>query len=170
VIVGEVLPENLPKQVNKALKNQFGKDDIVLVEKKPGAREFPHDKFFVIKSGGNDSDIKGYLHYGRVMTCRSGVCSMPDEKVSGVDSEYFDYMIFFNPSVMVENIRVFNYQASYGHEITARGWLRQFQGFSGEKSLNVGKNIDAISGATVSVHAITDDVQWKTSLLKKMLH
>ncbi|WP_372933823.1 FMN-binding protein [Mariniphaga sediminis] len=34
--------------------------------------------------------------------------------------------------------------------------------------MEVGKDIDAISGATVSVHAITDDVQWKTKLFQEM--
>jgi Na+-translocating ferredoxin:NAD+ oxidoreductase RnfG subunit len=32
----------------------------------------------------------------------------------------------------------------------------------------VNKNIDAISGATISVQAITDDVQRQTALLQRM--
>jgi len=34
--------------------------------------------------------------------------------------------------------------------------------------LEVNKNIDAISGATISVFAITNDVQLKTKILKLM--
>ncbi|HCY41547.1 MAG TPA: FMN-binding protein, partial [Prolixibacteraceae bacterium] len=48
-------------------------------------------------------------------------------------------------------------------------WLKQFQGYDGTRPLTVGKSIDAISGATVSVFSITDDIQEKTRLLKKIV-
>ncbi len=35
--------------------------------------------------------------------------------------------------------------------------------------MTVGKNIDAVSGATISVNAITDDITDKTELLKNLL-
>jgi len=64
---------------------------------------------------------------------------------------------------------VYNYQATHGQEVTNKGWLKQFQGYDGSRSLTVGKSIDAISGATVSVLGITNDVQEKTRLLKQII-
>ena len=82
--------------------------------------------------------------------------------------EYFDYFILFDITKTVQIVKVFNYQASRGHEITAKGWLKQFIGHDGSESLQVDKNIDAVSGATISAYAITADVNMKTSLLKKL--
>ena len=52
--------------------------------------------------------------------------------------------------------------------MTAKGWLKQFTGYNGTSQLEVNKNVDAISGATVSVYAITDDVIAKTEILGKL--
>ncbi|WP_234408600.1 FMN-binding protein [Marinilabilia salmonicolor] len=84
------------------------------------------------------------------------------------NSEYFDYFILFDAEKSVQVVKVFNYQATHGYEITSRGWLKQFAGHDGSESLQVNKNIDAISGATISVQAITEDVQRQTSLLQRM--
>jgi len=49
-------------------------------------------------------------------------------------------------------------------------FLPASRGFSGEQPLEAGKNIDAISGATVSVHAITGDVKLKTKMLEEIIY
>jgi len=165
---GQVLQNDLPKPVAKFIEGIYGKEEIILTEKKISANIFNADKFFAVHRNGS-SELKGYLHFGRVNTCRAEGCSAPGISGPAEKSEYFDYTILFTPAMEVEDIRVYNYQASYGHEITARGWLKQFKGFSGEKTLEVGKHIDGISGATISVIAITDDVQFKTRLLKENL-
>jgi hypothetical protein len=69
----------------------------------------------------------------------------------------------------VELVKIFNYAATHGHEVSAKGWLKQFAGYNGSDTLQVGKNVDAISGATISVYGITLDVQMKTILLKNYL-
>jgi len=66
-------------------------------------------------------------------------------------------------------VRVFNYQATHGQEVSAKGWLRQFDGYDGSTVLKVGKDIDAISGATISVYGITRDVQERTRLLARII-
>jgi Na+-translocating ferredoxin:NAD+ oxidoreductase RnfG subunit len=101
-----------------------------------------------------------------VNSCRAGGCSISGNTPANMDSEYFDYYIFFDSAKTVKQVEVFNYQATHGYEITAKGWLKQFTGFSGKDSLVVNKDIDGISGATISVYAITSDVQEKTRMLK----
>ncbi|MFB6341132.1 FMN-binding protein [Saccharicrinis sp. FJH62] len=109
-----------------------------------------------------------FVYVGRVLSCRAGGCSINGNKNHDGDSEYFDYFMFFDPDKTVRLVKVFNYQATHGQEVTARGWLRQFAGFDGTDNLDVGKNIDAISGATISVNALTFDVQEKTGILQRM--
>lgn len=110
----------------------------------------------------------GFAYVGRVNTCRSGGCS-GDQNSSQLASEFFDYFILFDRSGKVLQVRVFNYQATHGHGITSRGWLRQFNGYNGSKKLEPGKNIDAISGATISVRSITFDVEEKSRRVRQNL-
>lgn len=109
-----------------------------------------------------------YIYVGRVNSCRAGGCSITNELPHDSNSEYFDYYILFDTSKAVQTVKVFNYQASHGQEITAKGWLKQFNGHDGSEPLQVDKNVDAISGATISVYAITYDVEMKTEILKQL--
>ncbi|WP_291860438.1 FMN-binding protein [Marinilabilia sp.] len=122
-------------------------------------------KFFEVTA--NAGKYK-YIYTGRVNSCRAGGCSISGEKSDPGNGEYFDYFILFDEGKTVQVVKVFNYQATHGYEITARGWLKQFSGHDGSEPLQVNKNIDAISGATISVQAITDDVELKTNLLHKL--
>ena len=124
-----------------------------------------HGKFFRVLNGSEVSDVK-YVFVGRVNSCRAGGCSNPVSSTVNLESEYFDYFMFFDSAKTVKLIEVYNYEATHGYEITAKGWLKQFAGFSGKDSLVVNKNIDGISGATISVYAITTDVQQKSKMLK----
>ncbi len=121
-------------------------------------------KFF--QSGQGDHEK--FLYAGRVQTCRQGGCSAPSDAFSSVVSEFFDYFILFDNSRAVRLVKIYNYEATHGQEVTNKGWLKQFQKYNGDEPLIVGKNIDAISGATISVYALTSDVREKTIILKKM--
>ena len=124
-------------------------------------------KFFEVPESNNVSQIR-YIYVGRVNSCRTGGCSVsgPSGKQS-FDSEFFDYFIMYDAEARIVDVRVYNYEATHGYEITSRGWLNQFDEYQGNKELKVSKNVDAISGATVSVHAITDDIIRKTQLIKE---
>ena len=129
----------------------------------------PLEGKFIFLSPVNANEQKKYIYVGRVNSCRSGGCSNPALTMNLETSEYFDYLIVFDSNLSVQLVKVYNYQATHGHEVTNKGWLKQFQGYDGSRSLTVGKSIDAISGATVSVYSITDDIQDKTKLLKRLI-
>ncbi|MCG8311245.1 MAG: FMN-binding protein [Cytophagales bacterium] len=117
-------------------------------------------KIFCVKS--NEAAL-GFAYVGRIYSCRAGGCGMDDEPVQMVsideDFEYFDYFVLFDELLTVKKIRVYNYQATHGHEVGGNGWLKQFIGYKGKEKLEYGKNIDSISGATISANAITYNVQ-----------
>jgi Na+-translocating ferredoxin:NAD+ oxidoreductase RnfG subunit len=123
-------------------------------------------KYFLI-STENSSQYQ-FVYVGRVNSCRAGGCSISTDIHKDSGSEYFDYYILFDTNKTVQSVKVFNYQATHGQEITSKGWLSQFIGYNGSEPLQVNKNIDAISGATISVYAITYDVETKTELLQQL--
>lgn len=125
----------------------------------------PMGKFFQVQS---DYIQFKYIYIGRVNSCRAGGCSAPSANQHNLTSEYFDYYILFNSKKAISTVKVFNYQATHGHEITAKGWLKQFIGYSGTQQLQVDKQVDSISGATISVHAITNDIAVQTQKLNKL--
>ena len=166
-----------PKSLKKDLRKLWEKDDIELLEiNVPDSlyNDILLDKgrIYHTYSGGENF---GFAYIGRIYSCRSGGCGIDggqDELSFDEDFEYFDYYIIFNTSIAVEKIRVYNYQATHGHEIGGKGWLKQFIGYTGESKLEYGKNIDAISGATISANAITYNVQESSrylALLKPLL-
>ena len=124
-------------------------------------------KFFI--TGASNASQFYYLYVGRVNSCRTGGCSVPGNAGTDISSEYFDYFILFDKQAAIERVHVYNYRATHGYEICSRGWLRQFSGFNGSESPEVGKTIDGISGATKSVHAITGDIQRRTEQLRDFL-
>lgn len=154
-----------PSLLSKQLKRQFEFVEYQMAEISPVGSDLNsgrhHGKYFLIIDS-KDTLNHLYAYIGRVMSCRAGICSNPDSENSEFESEYFDYFIIFNSEKVVESVRVYNYQATHGQEVSSPGWLRQFVGYTGKKSLTVGNEIDAISGATISADAITLDLQLRT--------
>lgn len=158
---------------NRALKRALSKDGVsgfsqiseLEVENPVQEQHGVHGKFFEINS---DVAKYKYIYTGRVNSCRAGGCSTPSKATNEGSHEYFDYYILFDKDKTVQEVKVFNYQATHGYEITSRGWLKQFAGHDGSEPLQVNKNVDAISGATISVHAITADVETKTEILQRL--
>lgn len=152
-----------PKMLERLLKDDFNK--LEEMEISDSLKQFiPNGKFFELEN--ENSSVK-IVYVGRVNSCRAGGCSLPGA-VSAGSSEYFDYFILFDNNKAVQLVKVFNYQATKGQEVTAKNWLKQFIGFRGESDLSVGKQIDGISGATVSVESITTDIKLKTDILNKL--
>lgn len=54
-----------------------------------------------------------------------------------------------------------------GSEISSRMWLRQFSGYQGE-ALEYGRQIDALSGATLSGLSMVREVQYYFSLIRQV--
>lgn len=111
----------------------------------------------------------GYLYIGRVNCCRSGGCSSVVAEHEAAVFEYFDYLILYDLNTAIRSVRIFNYQASYGHEISSSNWLKQFVGYTYGESASPGDTIDGITGATVSVVSIVSDVERASAELALML-
>lgn len=82
--------------------------------------------------------------------------------------DYFDYSVIFSSGFSVEGILVTEYRSTQGAGICNRKWLGQFRGYSGGV-IRLGKEIDGISGSTISAGSIVSDVQRCHNLLVTVL-
>lgn len=158
-----------PKLLNTELSKANGYTPVLLECAQKNEKSSINGKYFVVSNFLENSNVK-YVYVGRVKSCRAGGCSINNTISDNSLSEYFDYFILFNKNLSVELVRVYNYQATHGQEVTNKSWLKQFKNYDGSTELTVGKNIDAISGATISVNGLAADIEHKTTYLKQTLH
>lgn len=163
------LRKRIIREINN-LEQEKGKpsDNIILEE--IGLADNKHEipgRYFHAGSPGSILPVS-WIYAGRVNSCRPGGCSIEKGEVNRGNSEYFEYLIFVSMELRVLKVIITDYQATHGQEITSRGWLKQFIDYDGSKSLEVGKGIDSISGATVSVNAITEDIRLRLSQLRQL--
>lgn len=95
--------------------------------------------FFTIKSSSND--VIGYYYLGQGFG----------------KADYFDFIVIFNPDLIVSKVKVLVYREDHGGEIGSKRWLKQFVGKSPEEELNY-RDVIAISGATLSARSITEEM------------
>ena len=65
------------------------------------------------------------------------------------------FLVAIDPADRLRDVDVLVYREPYGGEVAYDAWRRQFRGKRAADSLRVGREIRAISGATISVHAVT---------------
>ena len=68
-------------------------------------------------------------------------------------------LVAIDPDNRLKDVDILVYREPYGGEVAYEAWRRQFRGKSAEDSLRVGREIRGISGATISVNAVTVGVR-----------
>jgi transcriptional regulator of nitric oxide reductase len=69
------------------------------------------------------------------------------------------FLVAIDPGDRLKDVDILVYREPYGGEVAYEAWRRQFRGKSAADSLRVGREIRTISGATISVHAVTAGVK-----------
>ena len=141
-------------KIEKSIKKLKIGDNVIMKSVIGISADMSQSEIFELQS---ETGIIGYVYVSRLNSCRAEGCSAdPTAKVDNY--EYFDYYLITDQSGKVLNVKVYNYQATHGHQVMSRGWLKQFVGYNSSQELNYGQDIQAISGATISARAITNDV------------
>ena len=74
------------------------------------------------------------------------------------------FLVLFNENQEVIHSSIVKYREGYGSEISGRHWLDQFLGMKNDSLFKFKKEIDGITGATISVKSFTKGIS-KLSLL-----
>ncbi len=68
----------------------------------------------------------------------------------------------------VLGVRILEYRDIFGSEIKRSSFLRQFQGRSSKDPMTVGRDIDAVTSATISSYAVTSAVKKSLAIIEKI--
>lgn len=65
------------------------------------------------------------------------------------------FLVAIDSADRLKDVDILVYREPYGGEVAYEPWRRQFRGKTAGDSMRVGREIRSISGATISVHAVT---------------
>ncbi|MEA4935903.1 MAG: FMN-binding protein [Paludibacter sp.] len=158
------VPDATDRQLQRELSRIFKKQKVELSEIPVPEKYNLMGKFYRFVNPGTQMRAK-YIYVGRVNTYRSS----GEKNNTKANAEYFDYFILYDEQKVVLQVRILDYQASHGEMISSPGWLKKFEGHKSSKPLEIGRQVDAISGATISVNKITFDIRQKTLILSEIV-
>ncbi len=69
------------------------------------------------------------------------------------------FLVIFDPKGNIISSSIVKYREQYGGEVADKDWNKQFKGKNSGSDYTVGKSIDAISGATISVNSVTKGIK-----------
>jgi len=69
------------------------------------------------------------------------------------------FLVAIDPANRLKDVDILVYREPYGGEVAYEAWRKQFRGKRAADPLQVGRDIRSISGATISVHAVTAGVR-----------
>ena len=70
----------------------------------------------------------------------------------------FDFAVVFSDDLEILNSKVLIYREQHERQIGSKRWLKQFFGMTPSSRPELGKDIDGISGATISVSSMTNAI------------
>ncbi len=74
------------------------------------------------------------------------------------------FLVVFDSTKKIIDTEILKYREPYGGAVRNKSWIGQFIGKSDSSSIEIGKDISSISGATISVNSVTKGVKKLTIL------
>lgn len=161
-----VFPNAVEKRINKRLDKFFEKEGYNKTPFQPSDSISLKSNSYFYKVENASQTKKATLVIIIANGCRIGGCDVELEE--GDEFEQFFTYTLFNEEGNLIDIRILDYPSEYGYEVTSRWWLRQFSKNWGQY-FEYSKNIDAISGATVSVKSMIREMNLLQEVIKEDL-
>ena len=79
------------------------------------------------------------------------------------------FLVLFDNAGNIISSQIVKYREQYGGSVKNPQWNEQFIGKNYSSSFEVGKEINSISGATISVNSVTKGIQKLTLLIKEII-
>lgn len=73
--------------------------------------------------------------------------------------QLINYAVAFGTDGAIRDVEILSYREEHGGEIRTHAWRAQFEGKTGAAPLQIGEDIQNISGATMSCTHVTDGIK-----------
>ena len=154
-----ILGGEISNKVDEILKNHVpGK-----ISYKINKLTIPSNIKYQIEKASQQRFFKDYVYEYRIYSGDSLVGIGLLDNVYG-KAMPITFLVLFDTKGSITNVHIVKYREEYGGQISNQTWLEQFNGSNWNSSFQVGKDIDGISGATISVNSITKGIK-KTALI-----
>ena len=120
----------------------------------PFFRELTAGQVTEIKRAAGEAPLSKDLHAWRA----SGGGWLIVDRVVG-KHEFITFALALDASGAVKGIEILDYRESYGSQVRDARWRAQFTGKRAGQSLQLGREVKNISGATLSSKHVTDGVR-----------
>jgi len=155
-------PRVVEKRINKRLDKYFEHQDYHKQEFRIEDSLSDKSNSYFYKVTSQDKSKNAIMVMTIANGCRIGGCDVEHEESE--EFEQFYLFSLFDESGRLIELRILDYQSEYGYQVTSKWWLKLFIK-NWKQSFYYGKNIDAISGATVSVKSMIREM----NLLQKII-
>jgi Na+-translocating ferredoxin:NAD+ oxidoreductase RnfG subunit len=158
-----VLPQSIKENVDKAIENCFGKtirieydklkieDKLKIHIEKEVGQKFYSDEVYLYRIF-NENNLIGYGLLDNVIGK-----SLP-----------ITFLVLYDNSGTILCSEIIKYREPYGGAVQSKDWNEQFKGKNHNSDFKVGKDINGISGATISVYSVTKGIKKLTLLLNNI--
>ena len=103
------------------------------------------------------SSVRHPFRGDRVWRSDDGSWFIVDEVIG--KHEMITYAVAIRADGTIKGVEVLEYVESYGYEVAEAGWRQQFIGKKASDPVKLGKDVQNISGATLSCKHLTDGVK-----------
>ncbi len=148
-------PKSIQKKIDKEVKKIFPIEDLTI----DNIEDFKFDTF-------KYQDIKNVSLSS--LKCSDKLMGYACFASSKGKNDYFDYMVLLNESMEIKKVVVLIYRSSYGGEIMAKSWLKQFIGKVRGEEMEFERDIDGISGATISGPSMTKGIKTVSLMMNEL--
>jgi len=116
-----------------------------------------------IQKSAGQKFFRPSLHVWRVKQSDGQVLWAVMDNVMG-KVQPFTFLVIFNQNGVIQWSGVLKYREDHGGQVQHASWQKQFHGRNASSGWDVHSDVDAITGATISVHSYTRGLH-KLSLL-----
>ena len=158
------LTAGLRAKTESLIYNHYGDSISVLFKKIP----IPEEIKFTAEKNAQLRFMRDQIYIWEISRNEEMIGLAYLDNVKG-KSQPITYAVFFDSQGMVEESHIIKYREPIGGEVSNQYWLNQFFGKSWESDYKIGSDIDGISGATISVNAVTRGIHRSTIIVEYLL-
>lgn len=159
-----LFPQEIKENVNQALQTCFGKNIQIHYEK---IKIDPNLKKEIENMAGQKF-FSDEVHFYKIFE---------SDRIAGLailDNVYgkslpITFIVMFDPNGKILCSEIIKYREPYGGAVQSKEWNSQFKGKDDQSGFVVGRDINSISGATISVNSVTKGIKKLTLLIKTLL-